>query len=90
MVFKIQRVFNNARVVVFGLALVAVAGAWTYELMYALPKERCERGGGIWAGRWRACGREVTLQSLTGRPTPGHPAQAASQPQAAPAPAQGH
>ena len=82
----IIRTYNKAKLVVIAIAFVAVAGSGAYELMWVLPKQRCEAKGGLWASKWMRCSQLVTLESLTGRPS--HPGlDAPAVPVAAPAPA---
>lgn len=58
------RAFNNAKVIVFAIFLLVTAIAWAYEFLYAIPKQKCEEGGGWWAPKWRACGAPVNLQKM--------------------------
>jgi hypothetical protein len=70
------KAFQNAKLIVFALFLVVTAGMWAYEILYALPKERCEKAGAWWAPKYRACGVPLDVSSFTGR---AHPAQATTQ-----------
>jgi hypothetical protein len=75
--------FRNAKLIVLALFVVVTAGMWTYEILYALPKERCEKVGRWWAPRYRECGAPMDISSFTGR---AHAAAPATQPTVAPAP----
>ena len=52
------------------LALFAVGcvGVWAYQVLYAIPKARCEQSGRWWASQYRICGTPVRLSHFTGRP----------------------
>ena len=72
------RAFNNAKIIVFAIFLILTAVAWAYEFLYAIPKQKCEQGGGWWAPRWHACGLPLDLQKMP-RVTDQAPAQTAPQ-----------
>jgi hypothetical protein len=58
------RAFNKATAIVFVIFLIVTAIAWTYEFLYAMPRDRCEKAGGWWAPKWRACGAPVDLSKV--------------------------
>jgi hypothetical protein len=68
------RAFNNAKVIVFAIFLILTAVAWAYEFLYAIPKQKCEQGGGWWAPKWHACGAPIDLERMP-RATGEAPAQ---------------
>ena len=65
------KAFQNAKLIVLALFLVATAGMWTYEIFYGLPKERCEKAGAWWSMRYRQCGVPIDVRNFTGRSHPG-------------------
>ena len=47
--------FTLLRLIMLGVFAIAVILIWGYQLLYAIPKEKCDRSGGWWASRWRVC-----------------------------------
>ncbi|RYF96074.1 MAG: hypothetical protein EON94_16785, partial [Caulobacteraceae bacterium] len=62
--------FTTVRWIMLGVFAFAVILIWSYQFLYAIPKERCERAGLWWAGRWRTCAAPLDVTKLTGRPIP--------------------
>jgi len=65
------KAYSTVKAVMFGVGLIVAAIICGYQFLYAIPKERCDKAGGWWASKWRACtapGMDIT--KLTGRPIP--------------------
>jgi hypothetical protein len=55
------------------LLFICCAGIFGYELMYSIPKKKCDASGGWYSFRYRTCAAPIYLPSLTHR-KPGDPA----------------
>jgi len=76
------RWINRSKIILLVVFVIACAAAWGYQLVYAVPKARCEGMDRWWYGPERACGVPVQISDVTGRPNP----SPAPEQKAAPAP----
>ncbi len=63
-----DRVITRVKYIFLTVFAVCCVGLWTYQILYVIPRDRCERSGRWWTDRWRACADPVRLSSFTGRP----------------------
>jgi hypothetical protein len=62
-----MKAFSTVRLVMLGIFAVVVIAIWSYQFLYAIPKERCDKAGLWWAAKWRSCTSPVDITTLTGR-----------------------
>lgn len=96
-----NKTINRLKYIFIGIFLLASASVLAYHAMWVWPKDRCEKSGGAWAGKWMKCATVYPIETWTRRPrgtpplngesadapTADAPAKAAPAPAAVPAPA---
>jgi hypothetical protein len=70
-----NRVIDNARLVLFAVFILASAATIAYQALYIWPMQKCERTGSWWSPKYRECDPPVPIWRITGRqaPAPGKP-----------------
>ena len=63
------KTINRLKYLFIGIFLLASAGVLAYHAMWVWPKDRCEKSGGAWAGKWMKCATVYPIETLTRRPT---------------------
>ena len=63
-----NKTINRLKYIFLGLFLLGSAGVVAYHGLWVWPKERCEKSGGAWAGKWLKCATVYPIETLTRRP----------------------
>jgi hypothetical protein len=73
-----NRVIDNARLLLFATFLLVSAGTIAYQAYYIWPMQKCERAGSWWSAKYRQCDIPIPIWRITGRSpaTPPRPAAA--------------
>ena len=64
-----NKTINRLKYIFIGIFLLASASVLAYHAMWVWPKDRCEKSGGAWAGKWMKCATVYPIETLTRRPT---------------------
>lgn len=60
--------FTTFKYAFLGCMIAAVALISGYEMLYGIPKKKCEDAGNWWSDKYRSCAVPVYLPSITHRP----------------------
>lgn len=63
-----NKTFTRLKYIFLGLFVLLSGAALTYHVVWVWPKEKCEKQGRPWAGKWMKCGRVYSIETLTRRP----------------------
>lgn len=63
-----NKTINRLKYIFIGIFLAASAGVLAYHALWVWPKDRCERSGGAWAGKWMKCATVYPIETWTRRP----------------------
>lgn len=63
-----NKTINRLKYVFIGIFLAASAGVLAYHALWVWPKDRCEKSGGAWAGKWMKCATVYPIETWTRRP----------------------
>lgn len=63
-----NKTINRLKYIFIGLFLLGSASVLAYHGMWVWPKERCEKSGGAWAGKWMKCATVYPIETWTRRP----------------------
>jgi hypothetical protein len=63
-----NKTITRLKYIFLGLFLLGTASVVAYHTLWVWPKERCEKSGGAWAGKWLKCATVYPIETLTRRP----------------------
>ena len=63
-----NKTFTRLKYIFLGLFVLLSGAALTYHVVWVWPKEKCERQGRLWAGKWMKCATSYSIETLTRRP----------------------
>ena len=63
-----NKTFIRLKYIFLGLFVLLSGAALTYHVVWVWPKEKCERQGRLWAGKWMKCATSYSIETLTRRP----------------------
>jgi len=63
-----NKTFTRLKYIFLGLFLLLSGAALTYHVVWVWPKEKCEKQGRLWAGKWMKCATSYSIETLTRRP----------------------
>ncbi|MGZ3298324.1 MAG: hypothetical protein ACXU8O_04880 [Asticcacaulis sp.] len=69
--------FKLFKYVFLGVLLFLVTVISGYEMLYGIPKKKCDEAGNWWSWKYRSCAVPVYLPTITGR-KPGEAAKGSS------------
>jgi hypothetical protein len=64
-----NKTFTRLKYIFLGLFLLLSGAALTYHVVWVWPKEKCEKQGRLWAGKWMKCATSYSIETLTRRPS---------------------
>lgn len=62
-----NRVFDNAKLALLCLFVVASVATIAYQAWYIWPMKKCESGGDWWSAKYHECDAPIPIWRLTGR-----------------------
>ena len=62
-----NRVFDNAKLALLCLFVVASLATIVYQWWYVWPMKKCESGGDWWSAKFHECDAPIPIWRLTGR-----------------------
>jgi hypothetical protein len=63
-----NKTFTRLKYIFLGLFLLLSGAALTYHVVWVWPKDKCEKQGRLWAGKWMKCATSYSIETLTRRP----------------------
>lgn len=63
-----NKTINRLKYIFIGIFFLASASVLAYHMMWVWPKDRCEKSGGAWAGKWMKCATVYPIETWTRRP----------------------
>jgi hypothetical protein len=63
-----NKTFTRLKYIFLGLFVLLSGAALTYHVVWVWPKEKCEKQGRLWAGKWMKCATSYSIETLTRRP----------------------
>ena len=62
-----NRFIDRLKIAFVVIFAVLTAAAWSYQLFWRIPQQKCEARGAWWDWRDRTCAIPIPLSTLTGR-----------------------